>query len=228
VALAQAQAQLVGATIAAPVDGTVITVNVQPGDAAGSGTPAIVLVPNVLPVVDANVDEVDVASIAVGQDVHLTFNALPGRPITGTVTSIAPTSTSVNGAVAYQVQIGFTPGRMPVRLGMTANIAIVVASADNALLVPSRAITVDRQANKYYVTRQLPDGTIQRLEVRVGLHNDTQTQIVQGVNAGDKLVLPQVTGTTTTTSSSSTNFRGLGGFGGGRPPGAGGTGGGGN
>ncbi len=232
VALTQAQEQLSGATITTPLAGTVIAVNIQQGDAVSSGTPAIVLVPDVPPVVDANVDEVDVASIAVGQPVHLSFNALPGRTITGTVTSIAPTSTSVGGAVAYQVQIGFTPGRLPVRLGMTANVAIVVASADNALLVPSRAITVDRQAGKYYVTRLLPDGTQQRLQVRIGLHNDTQTQIVQGVQAGDKLVLPQVPGSSSSSSTnqSSSNFRGLGGLGGGgRPPSSGGgAGGGGN
>jgi HlyD family secretion protein len=227
-ALTQAQEQLAGATITTPADSMVITVNIQQGDTVASGTPAIVLVPDIPPVVDANVDEVDVASLAVGQTVHLGFNALPGRTITGTVTAIAPTSTSVSGAVAYQVQIGFTPGRLPVRLGMTANVAIVIASADPALLVPSQAITVDRQANKYYVTSQLADGTVQRLEVRIGLHNDTETQIVQGVKAGDKLVLPQVPGTTTTTSSSSTNFRGLGGLGGGggRPAGSGGAGGG--
>jgi HlyD family secretion protein len=216
VALTQAQQQLAGATITTPIAGTVIAVNVQQGDTASAGTAAIVLVPDIPPVVDANVDEVDVSSVAVGQDVHLTFEALPGRTITGTVTSIAPTSTSVNGAVAYQVEIGFTPGRLPVRLGMTTNVAIVIASANNALLVPNQAITADRQANKYYVTRQLPDGTIQRLQVRIGLQNDTETQILQGVNAGDKLVLPQVLGTTAgTSSSSSTNFRGLGGFSGG-------------
>jgi HlyD family secretion protein len=225
VSLAQAQQQLAGATITTPIAGTVIAVNVQQGDTASSGTPAIVLVPDIPPVVDANVDEVDVSSLAVGQDVHLTFEAFPGRTITGTVTSIAPTSTSVNGAVAYQVEMGFTPGRLPVRLGMTTNVAIVIASANNALLVPNQAITADRQANKYYVTRQLPDGTVQRLEVRIGLQNDTETQIVQGVSAGDKLILPQVLGTTTGSSSStSTNFRGLGGFsggGGGARPGGG-------
>jgi HlyD family secretion protein len=223
VTLTQAQQQLTGATITTPVAGTIIAVNIQQGDAVSSGAAAMVLVPDVAPVVEADVDEADVARVAVGQDVHLSFEALSGRTITGTVTSIAPTSTSVNGAVAYQVQIGFTPGRLPVRLGMTTILNIVVASADNALLVPNQAVSADRQANKYYVTRLLPDGTIQRLEVRIGLQNDSETQIVQGVNAGDKLVLPQITGTTTTSSSSSSsssNFRGLGGLdGGGRPPG---------
>jgi HlyD family secretion protein len=219
----QARDQLAGATIATPIDGTIITVNVQPGDTAASGSPAFVLVPDIAPLVDAVVDEADIARLAQGQTVHLTFEALPGRTITGTVTSIAPTSTSVNGAVGYQVQVSFTPGRLPVRLGMTSNLAIVIASANNALLVPNQAITADRQANKYYVTRQQPDGTTQRLEVRIGLQNGTETQIVQGVNAGDKLILPHNLTTTTTSSSTSTNFRGLGGFGGGgRPPGAGG------
>jgi HlyD family secretion protein len=228
VALAQAQASLAGATITAPYDGTVLAVQINQGDLAGSGTVAVVMTPVGPPVVDANIDEVDVATMAVGQAAHLTFEALPGVTVTGTVASIAPESTSVNGAVAYPVVIGFEPGRLPVRLGMTTIVAVVVASADHALLVPSAAITADRQTNTYFVTRLLPDGTEQNVQVRIGLHNDTQTQILQGVSAGDHLVIPQITGSTTSSSSSSSSsFRGLGGLTGGRPAGGGGGGGGG-
>jgi HlyD family secretion protein len=98
----------------------------------------------------------------------------------------------VGGAVAYAVEIGFDPGDLPVRLGMTADVDIVVASAKDVLLVPNRAIEADREAGRYYVTRQRSGGTTERIEVHIGLRNETNTQIVEGLEEGDLVVLPQV------------------------------------
>jgi multidrug efflux pump subunit AcrA (membrane-fusion protein) len=75
---------------------------------------------------------------------------------------------------------------------MTANVDIAVARAEDALLVPNRAITADREAGRYYVTRLLPDGTTQRLEVRIGLRDGSQTQVVEGLAEGDRVVLPEI------------------------------------
>jgi hypothetical protein len=98
----------------------------------------------------------------------------------------------VGGAVAYAVEISFEPGSLPVRLGMTTDVDIVVDSAEDTLLAPNQAIEADRQADRYYVTRQLGGGTIQRLEVAIGMRDETNTQILEGVEEGDLLVMPQV------------------------------------
>jgi HlyD family secretion protein len=195
IALAQAQAQLEDSMLVAPFAGTILTAQIQEGEWATPGAPAISLAATEPLILDVNVDEVDVAQLAEGQAAYLNFDALRAievEPVVGTITRIAPSATNVGGAVAYSVEISFSPGELPIRLGMTANIDMVVGSAEDALLVPNRAITADRQADQYFVTRKLPDGTIQRLEVRIGLRNESQTQIVEGLNEGDVVVLPEL------------------------------------
>jgi len=210
IALDQAQSQLKDAVLTAPFDGTVLIMEARAGEWATPGTPAVTLATAGPMVLKVEADELDVPQISVGQPVDLHFNALAGDQITGTVTFIAPASSNVGGVVAYDVSIRFEPGQLPVRLGMTAEVQIVVASADNALLVPNRAITADREAGRYYVTRQRPDGSTEQLEVQIGLRDGQYTQILKGVNLGDRLVLPEVPA-----SSGSTTSQGSGGpFGG--------------
>ena len=203
-ALDQAQSQLQDAVLTAPFDGTILTVDARAGEWASPGTPAIVLAATGPMVLKVEADELDVPQISVGQPVHLHFNALAGDQITGTVTFIAPASSNVQGAVAYEVDIRFEPGQLPVRLGMTAEVEIVVDSANNALLVPNRAIAADRTAGRYYVTRQRPDGSTEQVEVQIGLRDGQYTQVLKGLNLGDQLVLPEVptsSGSTSTQSS---------------------------
>jgi HlyD family secretion protein len=191
-ALAQAQSQLEDAVIRAPFAGAILAVNVSEGEWASPGTPAIVLAATEPLILSANVDEVDVAQLAEGQTAYLTFDALDDEGVSGTVIYIAPSSTNVGGAVAYAIEVSFVPGALPVRLGMTADVDIVTDSAEDALLVPNRAIEADRAAGRYYVTRQLTDVTTERLEVVIGLRDELNTQILEGLEEGDRLALPEV------------------------------------
>ncbi len=192
IALAQAQSQLDDALITAPFAGTILDVNVNAGEWASPGAPAIVLAATQPLILDVKVDEVDVAQLAEGQRAHLSFDALKDEEILGTVSYIAPASTNVSGAVAYAVEVSFSPGDLPVRLGMTADVDMVVASAEDVLLVPNQAIEADRAAGRYYVNIPGADGATERLEVLIGLRNGTQTQILEGLEEGDVVVLPQI------------------------------------
>ena len=191
IALAQTRSQLDDAVITAPFDGTILAVQVREGEWASPGAPAIVLAADSR-ILEVNVDEVDVAGLAEGQAAHLRFSALKDTEVEGTVSFIAPSSTNVGGAVAYAVEILFDPGEYPIRLGMTADVDIVADSANDALLVPNRAIEADREAGRYYVTRQKSLGGTERLEVRIGMRDQLNTQILEGVEEGDKLVLPTI------------------------------------
>ena len=191
IALAQTRSQLEDAVITAPFGGSILAVHVQEGEWANPGVPAIVLAAESL-ILELNVDEVDVAGLAKGQEAHLHFSALKDAEVDGTVSFVAPLSTNVGGAVAYAVEIRFDPGEYPVRLGMTADVEIVTDSADDALLVPNRAIEADREAGRYYVTRQKALGGTERLEVGIGMRDEVNTQILEGVEEGDKLVLPTI------------------------------------
>jgi HlyD family secretion protein len=192
VALAQAQSQLEDALLVAPFDGTVLTVQVHEGEWATPGAPAFVLAATKPLILEANVDEVDVADIAERQVAYLSIDAIKEAKVEGVVSYIAPSSTNMGGAVAYVVEISFEPDEFPIRLGMTADVDIVAASADDALLIPNRAIEADREAGRYHVSRQKADGSVERVEVRIGLRDDSQTQVLEGLEEGDRLVLPEV------------------------------------
>ena len=148
---------------------------------------------------------------------HYAFQ-LTGEQVIGTVNYIAPSSTNVGGAVAYAVEISFEPGSLPVRLGMTADVDIVAASAEDALLVPNQAIEADREANRYYVVVQKPDGTTERLEVQIGLRDGSHTQVLEGLNEGDLIILPKLPEQIQTERSFGPGGQGGGGFGGGNGP----------
>jgi HlyD family secretion protein len=195
VALAQAESQLDDAVIAAPFDGVILSVQIREGEWGSPGAPAVILAATEPLVLETNIDEIDVALVAEGQTAYLSFDALRDtqtQSLTGTVTYIAPASTSVSGAVAYPVDVSFSPGDLPVRLGMTADVDIVAARADDALLVPNQAIESDRAADRYFVNIPRLDGTTQRIEVVIGLRDEDQTQILTGLEEGDVVVLPQV------------------------------------
>jgi len=209
VSLQEAQSQLDHTVLKAPFDGTVVAVNVEQGEWGSPGSPAFIVDNTTALFVEIQVDEVDVAQLAEGQTVHLRFSALSGQTVDGTLAHIAPSATTVGGAQAYDARIAFTAGELPVRLGMTSEVSIVAARADDALLVPNRAITADREAGRYYVTIQRTGGITEKVEVQIGLRDGTQTQIVEGANEGDTLVLPQV-------QTSTDQNQGFGMFGGGQ------------
>jgi multidrug resistance efflux pump len=195
IALAQAESQLDDATIVAPFDGTTLSVQIREGEWASPGAPAIILAATEPLVLEANIDEIDVALISEGQDAKLAFDALGDiqeAPVMGTVTYIAPASANVGGAVAYPIDVSFSPGDLPVRLGMTADVDIVAASVEDTLLVPNQAIESDRSAGKFYVHVPRLDGSTERLEVVIGLRDENQTEILEGLQEGDMVVLPQL------------------------------------
>jgi RND family efflux transporter MFP subunit len=194
-ALDQARAQVDETRVTAPFAGTVLQVLVAEGEWATPGAPAMVLAATESLILEVNVDEVDVARLAEGQSANLSFDALKGQQaetVTGEIGRIAPASSNVNGAVAYGVEIAFQPGELPIRLGMTADVDIVVAQADEALLVPNRAITADRAAGLYFVELPSVDGTTERQEVLVGIRNESHTQILAGIEEGSVVVLPEI------------------------------------
>jgi macrolide-specific efflux system membrane fusion protein len=106
------------------------------------------------------------------------------------VLSIDPQANNAADIVSYPVHLSLVPGDLPIRAGMTANGELVTADLQNVLLVPSRAITADRQTGKYYVSRQQGQEVVQ-VEVKIGLRDNNNTQILEGLQAGDQLVIYQ-------------------------------------
>jgi HlyD family secretion protein len=197
IALAQVQAQFDDGLLVAPFAGTVLNVPAREGEWTTPGVPALSLAAMETMTLDVQVDEVDVALLEEGQIAYLSFDAIKGETVVGTLTHISPVATNAGGAVAYTVEIRFVPisqdgEKLPVRLGMTADVEIVVARETDALLVPNQAVKVDRAADRYYIILPGPADTVRRIEIEIGLRDEAHTQVLSGLEEGDQVILPQV------------------------------------
>ncbi len=194
VAVDQARLHLKKATLATPMDGTVTSLRIEPGEWVSPGQPAFVLSDLAVLEVDVNLDETDVAQVMVGQDARLTVDAFPGVEMAGEVTTIAPVAQVQAGVVLYPVTIRLKPadpstsaGQSPLlRAGMTADVTVITASRENVFVIPLRAVKTDGE--HAYVDR-LVAGKVERVEVELGMMTETEVEITSGVAEGDVVVV---------------------------------------
>jgi HlyD family secretion protein len=143
-ALKKAQVDLARCTIYAPIDGIVISRNVNVGQtvAASLSAPTLFLIANDLSKVqiEADVAEADIGLVRVAQDVEFTVDAFPGQTFQGKVTQIRNAPKIEVGVVTYVTIIEVTNPELKLKPGMTANVSIIVARRDNALKIPSAAL----------------------------------------------------------------------------------------
>lgn len=185
--LADAQEQLEKGRITAPFAGVVTAVYINEGELA-SGRALDVVDTNSYEVI-LNIDEADIGIITIGQPATILLEAWPNDTITSQVRSIAPSGTNgTTGLVSYQARLTLET-ELPVRVGMTANATLVTAERTNVLLVPNRAITANRQTGQYFVTRKTGETTSEQVEITIGLRDETATQVLSGLQAGDELII---------------------------------------
>jgi RND family efflux transporter MFP subunit len=213
-AVFDAQAALAGTKLTAPFDGTVLQTNAAVGDVVAANTP-ILTVANLSDLqVLASVDETTIRQVSAGQLAQITFDAVPGQTLQGQVGEVPLQGTLQGGVMVYEVPISLVGAeKLPLLVGMTANVKIAVGQAENALLVPAMAL---QKANGMYQVlvpnTTDPAGQPEAVPVEVGLSDGSYTQIVRGLNDGDKIVVEMAA------AQSNTNFRGFGEIGGGPPP----------
>jgi len=215
-AVVDAEAALAGTKLTAPFDGTVLQTNVAAGDVVAADT-AILTVANLNDLqVLASVDETTIRQVSAGQPAQITFDAVPGQTLQGQVGEVPLQGTLQGGVMVYEVPISLVGAeKLPLLVGMTANVKIAVGQAENALLVPAMAL---QKANGMYQVlvpnTTDPAGQPEAVPVEVGLSDGSYTQIVRGLNDGDKVMVEMAA----TQSNANANFRGFGEIGGGGPP----------
>jgi len=185
-ALEQAQLRLEKGTLTAPTAGTVTFLDVRPGEIVNANRPVVVLSDLAVLEVDVSLDETDVARVAVGQEAQVSLDAFPGVEMTGEVTYIASVAQSQSGVILYPITIRLSPGKLPVRAGMTADVSIVIVSQEDALIVPLRAIHTEGE--RAYVDRLAGD-QVEQVEVTLGVMTETEIEITGGLPEGDVVVV---------------------------------------
>jgi RND family efflux transporter MFP subunit len=188
VALERARLAVEKATLRAPLDGVVVRVDVVPGEFIGPQIPAVTLVDDQRFRIDVNVDEADIGSVQVGQEVQLTLDAFPGQELAGHVVAIATSATLDTGVVSYQVTIETEASAMPLRGGMTVSAEIVIDKREDVLLVPNRAIWIDADTGKPFVEKMV-EGEIASVVIEQGLANEEFSEIKSGLVENDRLLV---------------------------------------
>ncbi len=186
----QAERALQNAQITAPFDGVVSQVNIRQGElyAGGALLPPIQLTDLERFHMTVLVDEIDVRQLAEGQPARISVDALPERDLTGRIASISSTASDVNGVIAYEVEIVPDETDAPLRSGMSATAIITTAEVNDVLLISNRYIQLDRETDQAFVYRVV-NGAPALQEIELGLRNESQSQIVAGVNEGDEIAL---------------------------------------
>lgn len=187
--LDQAQVQLDDATLRAPFDGLVATVNVAPGEAVSAEAP-VVLIDVSRYLVEATVDEVDIGSVAVGQQVELLIDAL-GAELPGKVVRLEPLPQSDSAVTAYLVTVEIDPSGTALKPGMTASATIVAERREQVLAVPASALRNEGGKSLVSVVTTDESGarSLTEREVTVGLRTGEQVEIVSGLAEGEQVVV---------------------------------------
>nr|WP_323127481.1 efflux RND transporter periplasmic adaptor subunit [Moraxella osloensis] len=190
--------------IVAPISGTVISITTKQGQTvnANQSAPTIVTLADLSSVrVKAKISEADVVNLKVGLPVYFNIIGRPDKKYQATLSTIGPapdgttasdSSTSTDSAIYY---IGYFTVPNPdgaLRINMTAQVYIVENKVNNVLSVPAAAIKTDPKMGSYVEVVQA-DGTTKKQAVKTGVTNRITTQILSGVNQGDKVVVGQAT-----------------------------------
>ncbi len=166
----------------------------------------------------AQVNEVDIPKVKVGQNATVTLDAFPDQTFVGQVVNVDSVGTTSSNVVTYNVYIDLVSPPSTIKPGMTASIAIQTARHDDVITVPTAAI---QSSNGASYVRVLKNGKVSTVQVTTGISDDTNTEVESGISEGDVVI----TGTNATaTGSSATTSPFSGGFGGGARGGGGGGG----
>ena len=197
-------------TVVAPISGTVNAINIKNGDdlsrlSSNSNSSAPIIIGDLSTLkAQVQVNEVDISNVSIGQKVSLTFSGIDGLTSTGKVEKMDSLGTLTSGVVDYNVTIGFDSLDPRIRPEMSVSAAIITGVKQDVILVPNSAV---KSQNGTSYVQVLNGQTPQSITVETGLSNDTQTEIVSGINVGDNVVAQTVASSTSTTSTSSTSSR---------------------
>jgi HlyD family secretion protein len=185
-----ARDELSKAELRAPYNGIVAAVPARAGEVLAASYASRTVVKIVNPhhmEIEAEVDEIDVPDVRIGQTGVISVDALPGLEMTGEVTFISLLARQESGLVVYRVKVGFeVSDGVPLREGMTATVDIITSERQSVLLVPDRAIIEDSQGN--LVVKVMVDGQVEERPVVVGASDGIQTEIIQGLAEGEQVV----------------------------------------
>ncbi|MBL8636694.1 MAG: efflux RND transporter periplasmic adaptor subunit [Myxococcales bacterium] len=201
-ALKVAEDQLRYSRIVAPIDGTVIQRTIRAGETVVPGTMATFDDKSLLVVADMStliakveLNQIDVAKVRIGQQVSLSLDALPGKSYSAKVSKIAPAAITPKGKETdiFPVEATLDAGALSdIKPGMTADVKFHIDVRKDVLKLPIEAVL--KEDGKFYVSKLVEKQpgkakTAEKLEIKVGVRNDREQEVLSGVAEADEVVI---------------------------------------
>ena len=197
--LDQFEEQLSYTTITAPIDGVVLSRDVEVGDAVssilvlGSGATLVMTLGDTSEVyVKGKVDESDIGKVYLGQPARIRVETFKDKTFTGHVTKISPMGVEKDNVTTFEVRVSINNPGGELKAEMTANAEIIQDEHHKVLMIPEGAILYDKD-KKASVDIPVPsakDG-MKKVPVTIGISNGVKTEVLSGLKEGDQVVLQQ-------------------------------------
>ena len=197
--LKQLEEQYSYTTITAPMDGVILSRDVEIGDAVSSilvlgSTATLVMTEGdtTQVYVQGKVDEADIAHVYMNQQARIKVESFRDRAFNGKVTKIAPLGVEKDNVTTFEVRVSIDNPGGELKANMTANAEILLDEHKGVLTVPENTVIYDGQKN---ASVEVPDKSQKegkrKVAVKVGLSNGSVTEILSGLKEGDQVVLQQ-------------------------------------
>jgi HlyD family secretion protein len=197
--LKQLQEQLSYTTIIAPMDGVILSRDVEMGDAVSSilvlgSTATLVMTEGdtTQVYVQGKVDEADIAHVYMNQAARIKVESFRDRVFNGRVTKIAPLGVEKDNVTTFEVRVSIDNPGGELKANMTANAEILLDEHKGVLNIPENAVMYDNQKN---ASVEVPDKSQKegkrKVPVKVGLSDGSKTEILNGLKEGDQVILQQ-------------------------------------
>ena len=197
--LNQLEEQLSYTTITAPIDGVVLSRDVEIGDAVssilvlGSGATLVMTLGDISEVyVKGKVDESDIGKVYLGQPARIRVETFKDKTFTGHVTKISPMGVEKDNVTTFEVRVSINNPGGELKAEMTANAEIILDEHKNVLMIPEGAIMYDKDKK---ASAEVPDPKgkegKRKVALNIGISNGAKTEVLSGLKEGDQVVLQQ-------------------------------------
>ncbi len=202
--VAQAQAvldsdeeDLRNSTIVSPMDGIVLSKDVEVGDAVssilvlGSQATLVMTLGDVSEVyVKGKVDEADISRVYLSQPARITVESLKGKTFEGKVTKISPMGVEKDNVTTFEVRVSIHNPSGELKANMSANAEVIQQEKKGVLLVPEAAVVYDKDRKTFL---EVPDAKAEngrrKIAAELGISNGVKAELVKGLKEGDKVIL---------------------------------------
>ncbi len=197
-AVERAEEELANATIRAPIRGRILARDIEIGSPVssilnmGAAATSVITMGDISHVfVRGRVDETEIGHLRLGQPARIRVETFKERTFHGKVTQISPMGVERDNVTNFEVRVSIDNPGHALKANMTANAEIVLEERADALIIPEAAVTYDAARKAAVDVYDATERTgRRRVPIKVGISNGTRTQVVEGLQPGDRVILP--------------------------------------